>query len=108
MGYCHDIQAKAQDELEVLKARKVDIDAKMHTRSKKDEEQRLKQLEDAKKGDGEQDKHEETEAIRAELEEKAKSLELGQNLEQNFSQLSKYNKPVPKPKKEAKEKPAPR
>merc|ERR1719296_30656 len=106
--YCHDIRAKAQDELEVLKVRKAEIDTKMQaTVGQREEEQREKQAMMELQNQA-QDKEDEDLERANELQEKAKKPELGQNLEQRFAQLSTYAKPAPRPKKEPKEKPAPR
>merc|ERR1712194_925768 len=96
--YCADIQSKAQDELVLLPKKRVDIERRMENSQKlAEQEDRAKKETLAVATQNNQGNMDEDNDRAKDLEEKAKSMDLGQNLEaRNLDRKA----PVPKVTKE--------
>lgn len=98
-SYCQDIQGKAQEELIQLQAKRADIERRMKENAGWEEERKRKEQETLQLANKDKEENLQDENERAEtLEEKARTIDLGKNLE------FRLNQKAPKPK-EAKDKP---
>merc|ERR1712066_493475 len=91
--YCADIQGKAQEELIQLQAKRADIERRMQENAGFEEKEQRRQQEQKQLATLNNQEHLEEDNDRAkDLEEKAKRIDLGKNLEQ------RVDKKVAKPK----------
>jgi len=96
--YCADIQGKAQEELIQLQARRADIERRLQENAGFEDEEQRRQQEQQQQASLSNQEHLDEDNDRAkDLEEKAKRIDLGKNLEQ------RADKKAPK-QKDAKEK----
>lgn len=92
--YCKDIQTKAQEELVHLQAQRAEIDRRMQENAGQKEEEQRRQIEHQQLATiSKQDDLDEDNDRAKDLEEKAKQIDLGKNLE-----LRADTKKAPKPK----------
>lgn len=102
--YCADIQAKAQEELVHLQARRAEIERRVQENaSKKAEELRMEQEQLQRTAEKNQDEAEEANDRARDLEEKARGMDIGKNLEAKTLDKKTAAKPKEPKEKEPRE-----